>query len=86
MNDAIVKSLIGVAIAAALGVAYLVMHFQVKSEVEKQLADAAYPSSATIALLQKDVDANTERAENLKENDDKLDSKIERIVQILLED
>ena len=85
MKDTLLKALAGLAITAAITLAGLFLHFQVKSQVETQLAAAGYPSSAKIELMQKDIDANEERIETLKVTSEKLDSKIERIVDILLE-
>lgn len=85
MKDAALKAIIGLAITGVLTLAGLFVHFQVKSQVETQLTAAGYPSSATIELMQKDIEANEERIDNLKATSDKLDSKIERVVDILLE-
>jgi len=85
MKDTLLKALAGLAITAAITLGGLFLHFQVKSQVETQLAAAGYPSSAQIELMQKDIDANEERIETLKVTSEKLDSKIERIVDILLE-
>ena len=85
MKDTMLKAIVGLVITAAVALAGLFLHFQVKSQVETQLAAAGYPSSATIELMQKDIDANEERIETLKVTSEKLDSKIERIVDILLE-
>lgn len=81
-----IKWAIGAGLTALVGLGTLFLYFQVKSQVETQLQAANYPSSATIALIQKDIEANSERIAGLKETSDKLDSKIERVVDILLEE
>lgn len=86
MSDAVKKWLIGAGLTALVSLGMLYMHYQIRSQVEEQLADAGYPSSAMVALMQKDIEANEERIALNKENADKLDSKIERVVQILLEE
>ena len=80
-----IKWAIGAGLTALVGLGSLFLYFQVKSQVEQQLQAANYPSSATIALIQKDIKANEERIAGLKETSDKLDSKIQRVVDILLE-
>ena len=83
--EAITKWAIGAGLSALVALGGLFLYFQVKSQVEQQLQAANYPSSATIALIQKDIAANEERIRALKETSDKLDSKIERVVDILIE-
>ena len=86
MKETIIKWGIGIGLTAVLTLLGLYVHYTIRSQVELQLKSAGYPSSSVVELMQKDIDANTERTENLKETADKLDSKIERVVQILLED
>ena len=85
MSD-IKKWAIGVGLTALLSLATLFLHYQIRAQVESQLASAGIVKNDRIELMQKDIDANKERAENLKKESEKLDSKIERVVQILLED
>ena len=85
MKDTMLKAIVGLVITAAVALAGLFLHFQVKSQVETQLAAAGYPSSATIDLIKKDIEANRERFGTLKEQSDNQSDKIERIVDILLE-
>jgi len=86
MKDTVFKWLVGAGLTAVVGLLSLYMHYQIRSQVEAQLAAAGYPSSAVVDLMRKDIDANTERAKDLKANAEKLDDKIERVVQILLEE
>ena len=83
--ETVTKWAISAGLSALVVLGGLFLYFQVKSQVEQQLQDANYPSSSTIALIQKDIEANSERIVGLKETSDKLDSKIERVVDILLE-
>lgn len=85
MSD-VKKWAIGAGLTALLSLGALFMHYQIKAQVETQLAAAGIVKNDRIELMQKDIDANTERVNNLKKESEKLDSKIERVVQILLED
>lgn len=86
MSDAVKKWVIGAALAGVLSLAGLFLHYQIKSQVEAQLVAAGYPSREMIVEMKKDIEANRKATELNTKNADKLDSKIERVVQILLEE
>ena len=83
--ETVIKWGIAAGLSALVSLGVLFLYFQVKSQVETQLKDAGYPSSSVVKLMQKDIEANEERIVSLKESSDKLDVKIEKIVDILLE-
>jgi len=83
--ETVIKWGIAAGLSALVSLGVLFLYFQVKSQVETQLKDAGYPSSSVVELMQKDIEANEERIVSLKESSDKLDVKIEKIVDILLE-
>ena len=83
--ETVTKWAISAGLSALVVLGGLFLYFQVKSQVETQLKDAGYPSSSVVELMQKDIEANEERIGDLKKSSDKLDVKIEKIVDILLE-
>lgn len=70
-------------IVAAFCVGYV--EYRVKENTEDALGTVAFVKPSELQALSREIDANAERIANNKEAGDKLDSKIERIVDILLE-
>lgn len=86
MKETAMKWLIGAGLTGLLALGGLFLHYQIKDQVGQQLTEAGIPPREMIVEMQKDIEANRERTVANEKNNDKLDSKIERIVDILLED
>jgi len=86
MSDVVKKWVVGAALGAAVSLGALFLHYQIRSQVEQQMAVAGIPPREMIVEMQKDIEANRALGEDNKVRADKLDTKIEKIVDILLED
>lgn len=75
------------AVVAAFCIGYV--EFRIKENVDDTVGGIAFVSpdafDTKIAAVEREIEANKERIDSNKENADRLDSKIERIVDILLE-